>query len=83
MHMYNTDSWDYFLWFPGLSNKKLKRYDDALDSFYKLHNILRNSAQVIYQIADMYPLKTIHFYCLYYKTIGLGINQIFPIGITA
>jgi len=39
----------------GLSNKKLKRYEDALDSFYKLHNILRNSSQVIYQIADMYP----------------------------
>ena len=67
MYMYST--WD-FLWFPGLSNKKLKRYDDALDSFYKLHNILRNSAQVIYQIADMYPFKTIHSYC--YKTIGLG-----------
>ena len=39
----------------GLSNKKLKRYEDALDSFYKLHAILRNSAQVMYQIADMYP----------------------------
>ncbi|KAI0213548.1 Intraflagellar transport 88 [Lamellibrachia satsuma] len=38
----------------GLSNKNLKRYEDALDSFYKLHGILRNSPQVIYQIADIY-----------------------------
>ncbi|KAK2185541.1 hypothetical protein NP493_231g03022 [Ridgeia piscesae] len=38
----------------GLSNKNLKRYEDALDSFYKLHAILRNSPQVIYQLADIY-----------------------------
>ena len=38
----------------GLSNKHLRRYEDALDSFYKLHTILRNSAQVIYQIADLH-----------------------------
>lgn len=40
----------------GLSNKKIGRLEDALDCFYKLHAILRNSPQVIYQIADMYPL---------------------------
>ena len=42
----------------GLCNKRLKRYEDALDSFYKLHAILRNSPQVIYQIADMYPYSS-------------------------
>jgi hypothetical protein len=40
----------------GLTNKKLNRLEDALDCFYKLHAILRNSPQVMYQIADMYPL---------------------------
>jgi len=39
----------------GVCNKKLRRYEDALDSFLKLHNILRNSAQVMYQLADLYP----------------------------
>lgn len=38
----------------GLSNKRLKRYEDALDSFYKLHAILRNSPQVVYQVADLH-----------------------------
>ncbi len=40
----------------GLSNKKLRRYEDALDSFYKLHTILRNSPQVIYQIAEIHDV---------------------------
>ena len=39
----------------GLSNKRLSRYDDSLDCFYKLHAILRNSPEVMYQIADLYP----------------------------
>ncbi|CAH1799275.1 unnamed protein product [Owenia fusiformis] len=38
----------------GLSNKKLARLEDALETFYKLHAILRNNAQVIYHIADIY-----------------------------
>ena len=38
----------------GLSNKKLKCYEDALESFYKLHTILRNSPQVMYQLADIH-----------------------------
>ena len=49
--------------FVGLSNKRLKRYEDALDSFYKLHSILRNSAQVIYQIADLYPFLVFVLFC--------------------
>jgi len=40
----------------GVCNKKLRRYEDALEVFNKLHNILRNSAQVMYQLADLYPL---------------------------
>jgi len=39
----------------GACNKKLRRYEDALEAFNKLHNILRNSAQVMYQLADLYP----------------------------
>jgi len=39
----------------GVCNKKLRRYEDALEAFNKLHNILRNSAQVMYQLADLYP----------------------------
>lgn len=38
----------------GLTNKKIGRLEDALDAFYKLHAILRNSPQVIYQIADIH-----------------------------
>jgi len=40
----------------GVCNKKLRRYEDALEVFNKLHNILRNSAQVMFQLADLYPL---------------------------
>ena len=40
--------------FQGLTYKKLNRLDEALDCFLKLHAILRNSAQVLYQIANVY-----------------------------
>ena len=40
----------------GLTNKRLGRLEDSLDAFYKLHAILRNSPQVMYQVADLYPL---------------------------
>lgn len=43
-----------FLSFSGLTYKKLNRLDEALDCFLKLHAILRNSAQVLHQIASMY-----------------------------
>ena len=39
----------------GLTNKRLGRLEDSLDAFYKLHAILRNSPQVMYQVADLYP----------------------------
>ena len=45
--------------YTGLTNKKISRLEDALDCFYKLHAILRNSPQVMYQIADLYPLNLI------------------------
>jgi intraflagellar transport protein 88 len=37
----------------GLVNKKLGLYHESLQWFEKLHAILRNSAEVIFQIADM------------------------------
>lgn len=43
-----------FLSSQGLTYKKLNRLDEALDSFLKLHAILRNSAQVLCQIANVY-----------------------------
>lgn len=38
----------------GLVCKRLERYEEAIDAFFKLHNVLRNSAPVIYQIMDIY-----------------------------
>uniref|UniRef100_A0A3Q3FHF0 Intraflagellar transport protein 88 homolog n=1 Tax=Labrus bergylta TaxID=56723 RepID=A0A3Q3FHF0_9LABR len=35
---------------------RLNRLEEALDCFLKLHAILRNSAQVMYQLANLYPL---------------------------
>ncbi|XP_061782090.1 intraflagellar transport protein 88 homolog isoform X2 [Nerophis lumbriciformis] len=40
----------------GLTYKKLSRLEDALDCFLKLHAILRDSAEVMYQLADTYEL---------------------------
>lgn len=40
----------------GLVCKKLEQYPTALNWFEKLHAILRNNAEVIYQIADMYAI---------------------------
>ena len=37
----------------GLVAKDMKQYEEALAWFEKLHGILRNSGQVIFQIADM------------------------------
>ena len=38
----------------GLAHKRMGRYHEALDCFHKLQSILRDSAQVIYQLADLY-----------------------------
>lgn len=38
----------------GLAYKKMNKYPDALDCFLKLHSILKNSAHVLYQLADLY-----------------------------
>lgn len=40
---------------PGLTYKRLNRLEESLDCFLKLHAILRNSAQVMYQLANLYP----------------------------
>ena len=44
-----------YLFVPGLTYKRLNRLEEALDCFLKLHAILRNSAQVMYQLAHLYP----------------------------
>ena len=33
----------------------MESYEEALDCFLKLHAILRNNPQVIWQLANMYP----------------------------
>ena len=43
----------------GLCNKKLGMYDDALEVFFKLHNILRNHSQVRYKF--FIKLKMNHY----------------------
>ncbi|KAB1267506.1 Intraflagellar transport protein 88-like protein [Camelus dromedarius] len=50
----NDSSCTEALYNIGLAYKKLNRLDEALDCFLKLHAILRNSAQVLYQIASVY-----------------------------
>ena len=60
----------------GLCNKRLGRSADALDSFYKLHAILRNNAQVIYQIADLYPCKLCSLYDAYFRAISNPIEVV-------
>ena len=37
----------------GLVNKKLRRMEEALACFHKLHAIVRNDAQVVYQLANL------------------------------
>lgn len=47
----------FFLsYLTGLVHKKMNRLEDALDCFHKLQAILRNHPQVLYQIANLYPL---------------------------
>ncbi|GAB5566212.1 intraflagellar transport protein 88 homolog isoform X1 [Prionailurus iriomotensis] len=50
----NDSSCTEALYNIGLTYKRLNRLDEALDCFLKLHAILRNSAQVLYQIANVY-----------------------------
>lgn len=38
----------------GLVYKRMGSYQEAVDTFHKLQSILRDSAQVIYQLADLY-----------------------------
>ncbi len=40
----------------GLCNKRLGFYEDALECFFKLQSIVRNHAQVMFQIANLYEL---------------------------
>ena len=40
----------------GLCNKKLGLYEDALEDFFKLHSIVRNHSEVVYQLANLYEV---------------------------
>ncbi|KAL7385177.1 hypothetical protein ABVT39_017044 [Epinephelus coioides] len=51
----NDSSCTEALYNLGLTYKRLDRLEEALDCFLKLHAILRNSAQVMYQLANLYP----------------------------
>ena len=51
--------------FSGLVYKKMENYEEALDCFLKLHAILRNNPQVIWQLANMYP-------CFFYNSMKSG-----------
>ena len=42
------------LYNAGLCNKKLGLYEEALEDFFKLHSIVRNHSEVVYQIASLY-----------------------------
>uniref|UniRef100_A0A8D0EM73 Intraflagellar transport protein 88 homolog n=1 Tax=Strix occidentalis caurina TaxID=311401 RepID=A0A8D0EM73_STROC len=52
----NDSSCTEALYNLGLTYKKLNRIDEALDCFLKLHAILRNSGQVLHQIANIYEI---------------------------
>ena len=53
---FSSVSYSFFLSLIGLVHKKMNRLEDALDCFHKLQAILRNHPQVLYQIANLYPL---------------------------
>ncbi|XP_069747454.1 intraflagellar transport protein 88 homolog isoform X2 [Narcine bancroftii] len=55
----NDSSFTEALYNLGLTYKKLNRLEESLDCFLKLHAILRNSAQVMYQIANLYPFPAL------------------------
>uniref|UniRef100_H3DE04 Intraflagellar transport 88 homolog n=1 Tax=Tetraodon nigroviridis TaxID=99883 RepID=H3DE04_TETNG len=44
----------------GLTYKKLNRLEESLDCFLKHHSILRNSTEVMYQLASLYPSGSIY-----------------------
>ncbi|XP_015234356.1 PREDICTED: intraflagellar transport protein 88 homolog isoform X1 [Cyprinodon variegatus] len=52
----NDSSCTEALYNLGLTYKRQSRLEEALDCFLKLHAILRNSFQVIYQLADLYEM---------------------------
>lgn len=41
---------------PGLVNRRLGTVDEALQAFEKLHSIIPNSPEVMYQIANLYDI---------------------------
>ena len=68
------------LYNAGLCNKKLGLYEEALEDFFKLHSIVRNHSEVVYQIASLYEAmgdvdQAIEWYEEYY--LFLIISQFF------
>uniref|UniRef100_A0A8C4GPU5 Intraflagellar transport protein 88 homolog n=1 Tax=Dicentrarchus labrax TaxID=13489 RepID=A0A8C4GPU5_DICLA len=57
----NDSSCTEALYNLGLTYKKLNRLEEALDCFLKLHAILRNSAQVMYQLLLEEPQQAIEW----------------------
>uniref|UniRef100_A0A8C9Y1M6 Intraflagellar transport protein 88 homolog n=1 Tax=Sander lucioperca TaxID=283035 RepID=A0A8C9Y1M6_SANLU len=57
----NDSSCTEALYNLGLTYKKLNRLEEALDCFLKLHAILRNSAQVMYQLLLEDPQQAIEW----------------------
>ncbi|TNN03589.1 hypothetical protein fugu_000618 [Takifugu bimaculatus] len=51
----NDSSCTEALYNLGLTYKKLNRLEESVDCFLKHHAILRNSAEVMYQLANLYP----------------------------
>lgn len=51
----------FYLLGPGLTYKKLNRLEESLDCFLKHHAILRNSTEVMYQLASLYPSNNLLF----------------------
>lgn len=45
-----------FLFFSGLVYKKQEWYEEALECFWKLHNIVKYDPQTLYQIGHLYQL---------------------------
>ncbi|XP_043547835.1 intraflagellar transport protein 88 homolog isoform X2 [Chiloscyllium plagiosum] len=70
----NDSSFTEALYNLGLTYKKLNRLEEALDCFLKLHAIMRNSAQVMYQIANLYPLQTFEASFRYFPSNIEGIE---------
>lgn len=61
----------YKSFLTGLVYKKQNMYEEALESFWKVRNIVRHDPQTLYQIGHLYQLmnetdQAAEWYCLIY-----------------